>query len=141
MTKDEALKMAIEALEQYIGVVQHKVNAETWGDIEDGGKPAIKALQACKEALEQQTQEPVGWMDSEGRFRLDFKTEIVRSIAAVNKEIPLYTHPAPSWQGLSDDEIKIIQDNSWIIHSSEHKEFNTFKFARAIEQALKDKNT
>ena len=66
-------------------------------------------------------QEPVGWMDSEGRFRLDFKTEIVRSISAVNKEIPLYTHPAPSWQGnkefvgLSDDEIyriySEVQDN------------------------------
>ena len=55
-------------------------------------------------SLKQPAQEPVAWMDSEGRFRLDFRTEIVRSIAAINKEIPLYTHPAPSWQGLSDDE-------------------------------------
>lgn len=48
---EEALKMAIEALEKYVGVVQHKLNAETWGDIEDGGKPAREAIQACKEAL------------------------------------------------------------------------------------------
>jgi hypothetical protein len=43
------------------------------------------------QTLKQPAQEPVAWMDSEGRFRLDFRTEIVRSIAAVNKEIPLYT--------------------------------------------------
>jgi len=42
--------------------------------------------------------------------------------------------------GLTDEELKTIQDNSWIIHSDEHKEFNTFKFARAIEQALRIKN-
>ena len=51
MTKDEALKMAIEVMEKYVGVVQHKFNAETFGDIEDGGKPAREAIQACKEAL------------------------------------------------------------------------------------------
>ena len=52
---------------------------------------------------------------------------------------PLYTHPA-IWQSLSDDEMKIIQNNSWIINSDGSKEFNTFVFARAIEQALKEKN-
>ena len=51
MTKDEALKMAIEVMEKYVGVVQHKFNAETFGDIEDCGKPAREAIQACKEAL------------------------------------------------------------------------------------------
>jgi hypothetical protein len=55
MTKDEALKMAIEALEQYVDVVGHKFNAETWGDIEDKGNPAREAINACKEALEQPT--------------------------------------------------------------------------------------
>jgi hypothetical protein len=147
--------MAIEVMEKYVGVVQHKFNAETFGDIEDGGKPAREAIQACKEALEQPSvaelndeylhdtyveglsqpaQEPVGWMDSEGRFRLDFKTEIVRSIAAVNKEIPLYTNPAPSWQGLSDDEL------SELLVSNGETSIKYLDFARAIEQALKEKN-
>jgi hypothetical protein len=137
MTKDEALKMAIEAM-----TLPNNLSF-------------LMAITACKDALEQPSvaelndeylrdtyvqglsqpaQEPVAWMDSEGRFRLDFKTEIVRSIAAVNKEIPLYTHPAPSWQGLSDDEIaKIIGKGAFY-------EWNDVEFARAIEQALKEKN-
>ena len=172
MSKDEALKMAIEALKDA-----------------DKGYAVIgeydELIQACKEALEQPAttyeqgfahgyeahrvereleqptqepayqvgeivnpygsnikikqpaQEPVAWMDSEGRFRLDYKTEIVRSIAAVNKEIPLYINPAPSWQGLSDDEIEqaILSKNKegawWGM---------CLDIARAIEQALKEKN-
>lgn len=57
--KDEALKMAIEALSQYTDVVGHKFNAETWGDIEDKGKAARDAINACKKALEQPAQEPL----------------------------------------------------------------------------------
>ena len=51
------------------------------------------------------------------------------------KEIPLYIHPAPSWQTnkefvlLSDDEIDAIVENDEVID-----------IARAIEQALKEKN-
>ena len=148
-TKDEALKMAIEALEYF--------------EIDYGACDLLlpsnfyKTLNACKEALEQPSvaelnneylrdtyveglssaQQPVGWMDSEGRFRLDFRTEIVRNIAAVNKEIPLYTHPAPSWQGLSDDEIDAV----WFEVVKENNFEGTGKyFARAIEEALKEKN-
>jgi hypothetical protein len=89
-------------------------------------------------------QEPVGWMDSEGRFRLDFKTEIVRSIAAVNKEIPLYTHPAPSWQGnkefvgLSDEEIAKVIKKTFPVNIAVTNV--DLKFARAIEQASRNKN-
>ena len=56
MTKGKALKMAIEAMEQYVKVIQHKFNAENWGDIENGGEPAIKAIKACKEVLAEQEQ-------------------------------------------------------------------------------------
>lgn len=134
MTKDEALKMAIEALEQYIGVVQHKVNAETWGDIEDGGKPAIKAIQACKDALKQQPQAPVAWM-SEGGVFTRTKDHAESWSNHGGKVTPVYTHPAPSWQGLSDDEIdKLYAD--W-----ERGQTDYLNYARAIEQALKEKNT
>ena len=94
---------------------------------------------AFKQALEQPAQEPVGWMNSEGRFRLDFKTEIVRSIAAVNKEIPLYTQPTPSWQGLSDDE-KLAIIRKWKdAHTMREQEL--IGLGDAFEQALKEKNT
>jgi len=46
--------------------------------------------------------------------------------------VKLYTHPK---QPLSNDELKAIQDNTWVIQPSDMREFNTFKFARAIEQA------
>jgi hypothetical protein len=163
MTKNEALKMAIEALEQYIGVVQHKVNAETWGDIEDGGKPAIKAIQACKEALEQPAQEPVALLeaisDLEHRQWIKWAQSIIDSepisdarkqrwlaMMVDYKDLPdniqeydrewarkvmaLYPHPAPSWQGLSDDERYL----------NEGRSPEEIEYARAIEQALKDKN-
>lgn len=197
MTKQiqDALKMAIEALEF----------------IKDGGfyTGEDDCIQACKAALkqpifldeciakidaeiernggawiEQPAQEPVAWMDSEGRFRLDFRTEIVRSIAAVNKEIPLYTHPcalartAPSCQEcenlkhdlegymeacnalvnfhyyseeknknqrnkefvkLSDDEINKLA-NKYLELLPNGKIFHFDLFARAIEQASKEKN-
>ena len=164
MTKDEALKMAIEAMtlpnnlsflmaitickealeqEERTQRTMYCGTADAFIAMDDDHKRRwfVQSLRESKrrkeleDILEQPAQEPVGWMDSEGRFRLDFKTEIVRSIAAVNKEIPLYTHPAPSWQGLSDDEIaKIIGKGAFY-------EWNDVDFARAIEQALKEKNT
>jgi hypothetical protein len=77
MTKDEALKMA------------------------------IKALEACKEALEQ----------PQPRLFLDLSNS--HGNHPVNKE----------WQGLTDDEISQL----FVGHTA-------IDFARAIEQALKEKN-
>jgi hypothetical protein len=87
MTKDEALKMAIEALNDSL------TRFSTFNEMQHD------AIQACIDALEQ-----------------------------------------PAWQGLTDDEITKVYKNSLIVHSDTHYEFNNFKFARAIEQALKDKN-
>ena len=144
MTKNEALKMAIEALEQYVKVVQHKFNAENWGDIEDGGKPAIKAIQACKEALEQPAQEPVAWYwDNNHRDKIPY-VGVERGNPKMDDifgtPIPLYTHPAPSWQGLSDDEIGVLFD-SVMANDTESTEFFGIDFARAIEAKLKEKNS
>ena len=47
------------------------------------------------------------------------------------------THPAPSWVGLSDDEIsKVISDEQIPVRTGK----TANRFARAIEQALKEKN-
>ena len=95
MTKDEALKMAIEALSQ----------DEGWFEPE-------KAIQACKEALEQPSQNielewyNKGWTDAIWEFE---------------------------W--LSDDEIgDLITHYEYSVHP------DLDGFARAIEQALKEKN-
>lgn len=123
MTKQtEALRMAIEAL------VHH---TEQTRPIEDTNK----AIQTCKEALEQPTteqsslvQEPVAWVyewEDEKAVKLTFHPD------SKAKVTPLYTHPAPSWQGLSDAEVDDV------FNLGHH----TFKeFARAIESMLKDKN-
>ena len=118
MTKDEALKMAIEAL--------------AYHPSED------VALQACKEALEQPAQEPVAWYwNNNHRDKIPYagvergnpKMDVV-----YGTPIPLYTHPAPSWQGLSDDDItKAVLEIPATFPS-------IFGIARAIEQALRNKN-
>ena len=68
-TKDEALKMAIEAMGEAYRI---------------DGIVLAKAIQACKEALEQPAQEPVAWMD-----------KVYGNLHKVNYGdlIPLYTSP------------------------------------------------
>ena len=85
------------------------------------------------ESLQQPTQEPVAyfkkWEDKSGEHK---------DIKFSNSEgyKPLYTHPAPSWQELSDDEI-------WNIANflGKNKEWDyPVMFAKTIEKALKEKN-
>ncbi len=138
MNKDEALKMAIEALSEYTETVGHKFNAETWGDIEDKGKPAREAINACRKALEQPAQEPVATLlvnDGEP-WHCTFNDEVTiknSNGSMFDGVLPLYTHPH-QWQGLTDDEIAKL-NLDWFIDEGE------LDFARAIEQALKEKNT
>ena len=87
-TKDEALKIAIEALEMH---VPHY--------IKDRG---CDALIACRQALEQPAQEPVAIVT--GHIEISLLSDTINKMLPINTE--LYTHPAPSWQGLSDDEIE-----------------------------------
>ena len=114
MTKDEALKMAIKALLY--------------------GTDHTKAVKACKEALEQPAQEPVGWMHRHAGEITEFN-----DFQSCEYCEPLYTHPH-QWQGLTDKEIqkrlsKISDDMyPWKDGMLGHL------IARAIEQALKDKN-
>ena len=119
----EALKMAIEALSQ----------DEGWFEPE-------AAIKACKEALARQAQEPVAWMSEGGIFT---RTKEHAEIWSNNggKVTPVYTHPAPSWQGLSDDDMSIIFDKfDWKEVEIAGEYLDLFKFARAIEAALKEKN-
>jgi hypothetical protein len=133
MTKDEALKMAIDEariglgkVRQYLGW-QEPIEDELCLEI----LKAWKTLDACKEALaEAEKQEPV---------KLQFPVMLRKMWSGgevqewLDKQQPLYTHPA-TWQSLSDDEIQSILDNSV------YCEVDAEPFARAVEQALKEKN-
>ena len=183
MTKDEALKMAIEAMDlyDYTGTqeesdlytkaqkackeaLEQPAQAITEGsqlsNIKVGSKsekpsspPAPKHTctysktmnqeypRKCihcgeVEALAQPAQEPDGWYmlprekDIDGYFTV---TKPTRQQKISHEPMALYYHPAPSWQGLNGDEIEEVLMN--------YEGWGRIDFARAIEQALKEKNT
>lgn len=108
MNKDEALKMAIEYFEaKGFSIVREPI------------------LQACKEALEQPTQEHCV------NLKMD-KCE--------HKNICEHcTHPTPSWQGLSDDERQEILEK--IYEADGDTTYIDPEIAMIeAEQALKEKN-
>ena len=122
MTNDEALLMAIEALDTLMM---------------EKGSIYQKAIQACKEALEQPAQEPVDYEGSGLAAKIMDCDVLGNPIITMLKQCPigtkLYLKPVPLWQGLSDDDINNIYGKST------YEGLNGF--ARAIEQALKEKNT
>jgi hypothetical protein len=137
-TKDEALKMAKDVIK--------------YNDLHHFDEDALKAIKAIDEALAtneesslvQPAQEPVAWMKN----ALDNARDVCKYLDHdMIKEAKAHTkffwndldkirdfddtHPAPSWQKLSDDEIVSIWEDGTIRMNP---------FARAIEQALKNKN-
>jgi broad specificity phosphatase PhoE len=127
MTKDEALLFVIDVLENHVEDPRSENLIE-------------KTIKLCKKALEQPAQEPVAWM---------FKSHEGETSDEWNEYYPsmnvteLYTHlhqvvPTSTWQGLTDDEI----DSAWsgiTKYGISGVDF-TIRFARAIEQALRNKN-
>ena len=99
MNKDIALKMAIDAMEDmangydYILDVHGKIYGVGFDRVQE---KAPKAIQACKEALEQPAQEPDGWYmipreeDTEGYFTV---TKPTRQQKISHEPMALYYHP------------------------------------------------
>ena len=169
MTKDEALKLALEALIGARAFLESDAPIEIWG-VND------KAITAIKEALAQPEQEPVAfektvcpfcssewvtaeqhdrnvdrveqepvaWM-SEHRFdelRKGFTvmTTLTKQIA-FEDDVALYTNPPQrTWVGLTDEEIKAF--DAW--HDNREEEVgwcNPSEIVAYIEAKLKEKNT
>ena len=117
----EALKMAIEWVEGWKGIAPSK----------------IELLRVLREALAQPAQEPVAWIDEFGNCEFTYAMWMKEEPNVT--WIPVYTHPAPSWQGLSDDE-KLAIIRKWKdAHTMREQEL--IGLGDAIEQALKEKNT
>ena len=87
---------------------------------------------ACKEALEQPAQEPVGVVSwHEGTVM----GSIFPSSNMPKDGDLIYTHPH-QWQGLTDDDIeKIVDCPVDVLYSGDYEIY------RAIESKLKEKNT
>ena len=114
MTKDEALKLALEALERLDGWLALRYGS--------GLTPEEKqTVTAIKEVLAQPEQEPVAFA-SHG---------VVNWIAdkQFQHEALLYSAPQRTWVGLTDEEIEQMGLSNYI------------KVVRETEAALKVKNT
>lgn len=110
MTKqtEDALKMAYDWLNEY-------------------APPGV--VQACKEALEQPAQEPMYFALTKDHTWLSITEKQYNNLKPEYK-MKCYTHPAPSWQGLSDDDKKKL-------HKEHHLYIPTIE---KIEAMLKEKN-
>jgi hypothetical protein len=116
MTKDEALKLAIEALDSENPDIQ------------------LRAALALRTALTQPAQEPVAWLMYKGThkdsFWLDKGDAYNFEMTPEHRWEPLYTTPPQRpWVGLTDEEIE------------DCVEMGIQKTCRAIEAALRSKNT
>ena len=121
MSKDKALKMAIEVMD----------NIE-----EPFRKYADEAINACKEALEQPAQEPE-------YVYINPVTKDAYYLTKVDNTHPHQWQGNKEFVGLTDDEIDNIIDNVFsksTIKKNGVKTCSVHEGVRAIEQVLKDKN-
>jgi len=150
MTKDKALKMAIDELMKALKLLQRfepqivgdNITAWTVGlrnqlsDLQHTlyNNGLVETIKACKEALEQPAPAPVAWMHRHAGEITEFN-----DFQSCQYCEPLYTHPH-QWQGLTDFELKDIRtlcDYSQYESAGEW----AYRVQLATEQALKEKNT
>ena len=118
MTKDEALKLVLEALEEpKEHIAKHR---------------RLEAITAIREALAQPEQEPHCYMDEYGYVEGEMK----RYMEEQGGWFPVYTHPPKrEWVGLTEEEIvEVANAVRW------SKQYHV-DFARAIESLLWAKNS
>ena len=129
MTKDEALKLALEALKYPLNQSHENFNVDMAELL------AHRAIPAIKEALAQPEQEPVAILHrypSKCRMTVEYTDEITE---VREGSWPLYTTP-PQSKPLTDEEIILIVADCASSH--QHTDIH---FARAIEAKLKEKNS
>jgi hypothetical protein len=143
MTKDEALKLALEALERE----EYRLRQTGQSQVYSGIGFAITAI---KQALAAQpaVQEPIGYVKLiDTPFGEKLKPVLTIAVPVGSK---LYTTPPAAqrqWVGLTDEEIK---GSDWVLSAVKEYEAYTLQeelviegvaeFAHAIEAKLKEKN-
>jgi len=119
MTKDEALKLALEALD--IVKIHFTQN-----------RHVNEAITAIKEALAQPEQEPFAFFHPHKGFYFAKPTSVSAPTIVDFEPLALYTTPPQrTWVGLSDDEYTQL----WGMKP------DLLNFFRKIEAKLKEKNT
>ena len=136
-TLREAAQQALEALEK----VQRDGDAHWPITIDE----AITALRA---ALEQPGQEPVAWMVYTLDGKSAFVTDNPADFSDQHKALPLFTHPPRrEWKGLTEEEMHGLYRRAGLeayyprdgaVQYEYERRLD--EYARAIEQALKERN-
>ena len=127
MTKDEALRMALEALE-----------ADELDMVDDGSGNMVfrkeQAITAIKEALAQPKQEPLAWISTGPATMIHWTAD---KPAYGDDWVPLYTTPPQrTWVGdLEDIDINI----TWNENSMRDFGKDELNFARAILRKAQEK--
>ena len=119
MTKDEALRLALEFIEQ--------INKYGWKY--EFEAQMYEAITAIKEALAQ-THEPVAWEQ--------FYPDIGKPQIALNTEVVGYVAPQRTWVGLTDEDIWEAYMESPVELDCSTDEL--YALARTVEAKLKEKN-
>jgi hypothetical protein len=132
MTKDEALKMAIEQIKHLIEI--YMPSPEWTGTAIQ--KECYEVLNACKEALqlEASEQEPIAELVHIGNGETFEVVFDMRKIVDLPNHTKFYTSPqAREFVGLTDDEVDNIYPCAEGVHDFRD-------IVRAIEAKLKEKN-
>jgi hypothetical protein len=123
MTKDEALKLALEALENIEKIRVYEDRAKHLPSLED------KAITAIKEALAQSEQEPVAWVGD-----ISEDSPLILEAPTMWQAAPLYTTP-PKRKPLTDQRINEVYQEA-TCQSLRPQDYKLVReFARAIEAA------
>ena len=123
MTKDEALKLALEALED-LGM-KH---------FENTGEVLYKeTFTAIKEALAQPEQEPVAWMCADESL-INKGYARFSHVCMGDWKIPVYTTP-PQRKPLTDEEIRYALESEFLGSDEKRNWQDDLRVARAIEAA------
>ena len=96
MTKDEALKLALEALEEACELI-----GPAWAWRDEKGRPAITAI---KEALAQPEQKPLAWISTGPASMIHWTAD---KPAYGDDWVPLYITP-PQRKPLTDEDVERI---------------------------------
>ena len=127
MTKDEALRLAWDALQQIAHVSAMDYEYQQW---------AVEAITAIKAALEAK-DEPVAYINVEQR-KLEWAKYVSWDTPTVVNlpKIPLYTTPPQrTWVGLTDG------DKDFIVKRASVYDWHDYEVIEATEAKLKEKNT
>jgi len=126
----EAMQQAIEALELY----QSRMSVQKFDE-------AVKTL---RQALQAEQEPCEFWSVAEGWVKIDEVREHFDAVgcgtiykSAGEGRSPLYAAPQKQWVGLTDDFVFELADTNLYEGG---KNFGILAFAKAIEQALKEKN-